>query len=611
MLPSKLHIACAIAVVGSKPPDRSVKDYILHLREHVQSKRKPKTSGGPETNRGPDKHLNSASYWVQRFHQADAARTKLEVKVTEQGREIERLKSELRSVQKDSTRAPATTKRRKAEPPPGVSTRAAKRRKVVHEDSDTTDEDVEDTLPENMDALTAVNEEGTKLVQHLYQAHKHYKGHTGGDRQLAYHIVQAADRIAPLLTSACQRYHQRLGRAVSRQSDSSIPIPEPVLATYNNELISVFEGAARIFMSLFFGFKKLLDPAKSAASPAEERGAVIYSFVQMFSRVLDALKEVSSAQAAHEAALTLANNSKRQMTTRGSTNFFPLKQEDSPLATRLLSNFLSNILSAPSAAGSELQQQELFEGFLFVLFRRLGDRIFLCTFGHQKCASIADDIDAWVDPDPTSSRSSSPVDRLAAATSPPPADREKEKERQIAARALAIELPLLVSLLERGMAVAQRHVAPLSSSSSSSSYSSSSAATGPAASAATGGAASRRPTAAAGPTAVPFAPRSSSGRPPSSLEALRGGLSLPARKKLEQTLAHAIFGDEENASRDEMSECLGMPVKQALTEVVVPAGLKKRKMMEEGGGGAGADVKEWFVERVWGLVGWGAVVEMR
>lgn len=118
----------------------------------MRSKRKPNTS------RGPDKHLDSASYWVQRFHQADAARTKLEVKVTEQEREIERLKSELRSVQKDSTRAPATTKRRKAEPPPGVSTRAAKRRKVVHEDSDTTDEDVEDTLPENMDALTAVNE---------------------------------------------------------------------------------------------------------------------------------------------------------------------------------------------------------------------------------------------------------------------------------------------------------------------------------------------------------------------------------------------------------------------------------------------------------------------
>lgn len=350
-------------------------------------------------------------------------------------------------------------------------------------------------------------------------------------------------------------------------------------------------------MSLFFGFKKLLDPTKSAASPTEERGAVIYSFVQMFSRVFDTLKEVSSAQAAHEAALTLANNSKRQMTTRGSTNFFPLKQPESPLATRLLSNFLSNILSAPSAAGSELQQQELVEGFLFVLFRRLGDRIFLCTFGHQKCASVADDIDAWVDPDPTSSSSS--VDGLSAAISPPPADREKEKEKQIAARALAIELPLLVSLLERGMAVAQRHIAPLSSSSSSSSGSA-----GPSAASTGTGAVSRKPTTATGP-AAPFAPRSSSGRP--SSEALRGGLSLPARKKMEQTLAHAIFGDEDNASRDEMSECLGMPVRQALTEVVVPSGLKRK--MDEGGGSA--DVKEWFVERVWGLVGWRAVVEMR
>ncbi|OJD30486.1 phosphatidylethanolamine-binding protein pebp [Diplodia corticola] len=624
-LPSKLHLAYAIAVVQSKPPDLSVKDYILHLREHLRPKSKVDIRAGPE------RHLNSASYWVERFHQADAARAKLETKVTEYEREIERLKSELRSIQSGSTTRPAAPmKRRKDEVPLGSSAPATKRRKIEHADSYASSvETVDDTLPENMESLSAVHEEGSKLTQHLYHAHKHYKGHSRGGHQLACHLVQAANCLAPLLTSACQRHHQRVGCAKSRPSGSNDSVPEPVLAAYDNELISTFEAAARIFMSLFFGLKKL----NAETSTPEDRGAVTYSFVRMFSHVLDTLTQSSSSQAAEEAALTLAVNSRRQMTTRGSQKVFGRTNQD-PLATRLLSNFLSNVLSAPSAGGSEPHHHhhhELAEGFLFVLFRRLGDRIFLCTFGHRKRASVADDIDAWADPD--AEPPAPPDDEGGGGGGPPPATATAtedggNREKQIEQRALAIELPLLVALLERGLAMARHHIAPLSSSSSSSS-----SAAAPSSSSRKQkqhGATTRAATATA--TTAFSVPKSSgtsgsSGSRPSP-EALKAGLSLLARKKLERTLAHAIFfsggggdddgdDDDEGAGEDEMSECLTMPVKQALMEVVAVGGSSARKQKtkkmswERGDGEEEKDVKAWFVERVWGLVGWEAVLEMR
>ncbi|KAL0253155.1 mitochondrial 54S ribosomal protein YmL35 [Diplodia seriata] len=404
-------------------------------------------------------------------------------------------------------------------------------------------------------------------------------------------------------------------------------VPEPVLVAYDNELVSTFEAAARIFMSLFFGAKKLA--AEKKPTP-EERGAVTYSFVRMFGQVLDILRESSSSQAAQEAALTLAANSRRQMTTRGSQKLFGRTAKQDALATRLLSNFLSNILNAPlpppAANGSETppqhrHHQELVEGFLFVLFRHLGDRVFLCTFGHRKRASVEADIDAWVDPAATEKEEEEEGEGVPDEEDPPPLPSETDdREKQIQQRALAIELPLLVALLERGLAVARRHIAPVSSSSSSSSSSTTAGGSRKQGAAAGTRTATRTTTTTTAAFSAPRSSGSSSSSRPSA-ETLKAGLSLLARKKLERTLAQAIFsfpggdgeedgdgdGGEGEASRDEMSECLMMPVRQALVEPVAGPQRAKKKARE----GGDEDVKAWFVERVWGLVGWEAVLEMR
>lgn len=288
-------------------------------------------------------------------------------------------------------------------------------------------------------------------------------------------------------------------------------------------------------MSLLYGLKRL---NLEKAIP-EDYGAVVHSLVSMFSRVLDTASEVTSNRASYEAAAMRISNSERQMVTRRSQKII-INAQPASLVIRLLSNFLTNVLTVPTENGQ--QNQELLEGFLFVLFRRLGNRIYLCTFGHQKCDEVEDDISAW--PDPAEARNAPP-----------------DMQKQIDETALNLELPILITLLERGLAVAQHQIAPLGTTP---------------------------------PHKQNKAFQVKSGAN-SSLESLKSGLSLAARKKLEQSLAHAIFRDE--TGKDEMMECLTMPVKQALME-------PPQKVEQE-------DVKSWFVEKVWGLVGWQAVLDMR
>lgn len=374
-------------------------------------------------------------------------------------------------------------------------------------------------------------------MRHLYEAHKLYKNVVQVDRSLAYHLVQASDCLGPLLASACRQYQQRVGvvSAGSGNGNSRRPIPEPVLVRYDHELTSAFEAAARTLMSLLYGLKKL---TSEQSNPAD-CGAVIYSFVDNFSHLLDTLTEVASAQATQEAEATDVSKARKRIATRQNQKVIHDTQQAS-LATRLLSNFALNILSIPSS--DEPKHKELLEGFLFILFRRVGARIFRCTFGHNKCNTIEGDISAWTDP---------------AESDKTPPDRQK----QIEERALELELPILMSLLERGLAVAKYHIAPFE----------------------TVGMSRKQPKAFAGKSG-----------PRPSLESLKSGLSLAARKKMEHTLTRAIFGDD--PSGDEMTECLTMPVRQALVE-------PPPKVEQE-------DTKTWFMERAWELVGWQGIMEL-
>ncbi|KAH7042080.1 hypothetical protein B0J12DRAFT_674663 [Macrophomina phaseolina] len=534
LTPSRLHIALAIAVIQSKPSELTVPDYLGRLREHVRVGR------GVHDEGTSTRRLDSASYWARRFEDAEAAQTQLEAKVTEYEREIERLRSELLSGQKAGiTQALPTARKRKDAPSPGPPSHPSKKLRLGNDTSGAHPMGtVEDTLPEGLDVLSAASEVGSRVVQHLYQAHKSYNHTENTGRSLAYHLVQASDLLGPLLTSACNRHQQRTSSApgsLRRNAKTAALVPGPVLAGYDNEIVSIFEAAARIFLALAYGLKEL----GSQQPTSDECGAVIYSLVGMFSHLLKTLEKLASSHASNEAAAAQNPRQKRQMATRQTQKIITNPQPVS-LVIRLLSNFLANVLTVSST--NESHHPELLEGFLFVLFRRLGSCVYFCTFGHQKHGNVEEDIAAWTDPAEFE-------------------DTPAYVRKKIGQRALELELPILITLLERGLAAAQHHVAPF------------------------GTPASRKQSKA-------FAAKPGAKM---SVSSLKSGLSLAARKKLEQSLAHSIFGVESDG--DEMAECLAMPVRQALME-------PPQKVKEE-------DIKSWFVEKVWALVGWEAVLDMR
>jgi hypothetical protein len=72
----------------------------------------------------------------------------------------------------------------------------------------------------------------------------------------------------------------------------------------------------------------------------------------------------------------------------------------------------------------------------------------------------------------------------------------------------------------------------------------------------------------------------------------KNALSIFAKERLQKTLVNCMFGTEGLQDDDELRDCLKMPVMGRKVD------LPKAKEM------AGQEVREWFVEEAWRLVGW-------
>ncbi len=100
--------------------------------------------------------------------------------------------------------------------------------------------------------------------------------------------------------------------------------------------------------------------------------------------------------------------------------------------SHLLNSFLGFLDKA-----DELHQK-IFDAFLFVLFDRVGRRLYYCTFGRSRSSSIQDSI--------------MPVQ--------PSQDTNKATEHNLEAFSIKLEVKALVLILERAMGLAPNHMNP-------------------------------------------------------------------------------------------------------------------------------------------------------
>ena len=353
---------------------------------------------------------------------------------------------------------------------------------------------------------------GQTLANALFHAHGLYRQAECAADQLSFHLVAIARGISSVIAAACDPLGtEALAAATSDRDGLSLAI----------------RVAARAFSSLLVGLNRI------AAHDSSKRlvGCVIYESVRMFQGVLDCIAQLATSCASSDPQHA---STTKAVSGSGSSSTNAAKP---PQASRALSQFLNAALSYLDRA--DPVHRQLFEGFLFALFDRVAERLYLCNFQHARGASVEADIVRGAAPSPTPGASRAEL------------------------MALRLELPPLVVVLERALALAPYHLTPASASSSAT---------------AAKAAASRAPTSAAR-RALPS----------------RTPLSQHARDRLQRTLVHRMFGDEDT-ERDDFADMLRMPARLG----GLPALKKVADTSAENGGG----VRQWFISEIWRLVGW-------
>ncbi|TKA74923.1 hypothetical protein B0A49_02593 [Cryomyces minteri] len=332
---------------------------------------------------------------------------------------------------------------------------------------------------------------GRKIVQDLYSLHKLYQQWSPDAGALAYHLIQASSAVTSVISSACKRHHSRVGPgAATSVKEKRKPLKVSSAQVEHDEgLNAVFRAAARAFTSLLHGLAQL-----GAASGSNKfQGSVMYSYVKMFAGVLDCIADAALVRAQQDidhqpAASSTKSKSKLQKT---------IKELQVP---RAIVHFLMAIISTLNAKSAV--HRDLFEGLMFILLDRLGNRLYSFTFDHERGATIDSEIVASI------------------------ISTEGDPHKLLDTQARKIEAPFLIQVFERAMAAAPQFLGSQASFRTSKN--------------------------------APATSKSSTIR--GSGSSGKASLTLPAKNRLQQTLVNGIFGSE-GAEHEEFMDCLRMPAR--------------------------------------------------
>ena len=340
---------------------------------------------------------------------------------------------------------------------------------------------------------------------------------------LCYGLVQTSRAISSVISTYCKRRY-RYSSTMAIGVKQTHPLPINSQARESAESASVIQASARAFASLLLGLSRL----SKEGDQGHRSGLIIYECISMFRAILDSITESALDSARQSTALSKELRSEVASKGRGKA---PKPGKDENMA-RSISQLLNAILSYLDCRDS--LHRTLFEGFMFVLLERVGKRLFVCTFDRERSATIEGDI--------------SPPEYLGSSAAGP--------RKELETKAVHLELPVLISMLKRAMALAPQHLSAQPAS-----------------------------------TNKTIKPAASSRKPSSSSKSSssRGKITLThhAKERLQQTLVNCMFGAD---SQDGFTDCIKMPVR------VRP--LPPLPKVEE------QDMAEWFKQEVWRLVGW-------
>jgi hypothetical protein len=222
-----------------------------------------------------------------------------------------------------------------------------------------------------------------------------------------------ANSLSHVFTAIAKRYDSLAVRTRSK----------PTLPTFGedkSELACTIAACTRAFVMLLVGLDGLEDDSPGRRLP----GLVIYECVSMFHAALTAIETAAYQSAKVQMSIPKVSSRAAPSDVKTSVAAHGIAQLLVTMVGRLEQNNPAH--------------QKLFDGFAFVLFERASKRLFYCTFGRHRSASIEVDI---MPPDtPTS-----PVEHV---------------RQQTEALAIRYEVKELIVILERAMGIASNHMNP-------------------------------------------------------------------------------------------------------------------------------------------------------
>lgn len=374
---------------------------------------------------------------------------------------------------------------------------------------------------------------------------------------LAFHLIQASSSLWKLMFRIClQAIRPTLPRDISPlNSIGSEYASSRVPNETSLSLADALPAIARCISLLLYGCSRLGENGTDSGERAQ--GAVIYAYIDAFSKMLDIIRILCLSRAHAEAAAapepshrsgkqpTLeSNNLKKEFVEAG----LPESRIDAP---KQITNVMLAIFGQLSSV--DVVHRALFEGLMYLILNRASESLRFLTFGREEPIDL--DRHGW-DQILSSTRSSDVLEALI-----DQADKDTE------GAAVGYEVIHIGKLMERANSLALTFLRSLED---------------------TQQAEKRKANSKSKSTRSARMKR----MPP-----VQDKESLPRhiRERLQQTLINSMFAGGEEAESDEFTDCLRMPPKIGAPQP--PRSKAEKEMMEQKPG-------KWFFEKAWKLIGW-------
>ena len=261
-------------------------------------------------------------------------------------------------------------------------------------------------------------------------------------------------------------------------------------------LSSVLTATSRSILSLIVGFNRLTN----IPNGVEVQGHVTYAFVKMYVKLMGALDESSQAEMRKSITKdTVPSIAKKQSPSKSKAKQPTGVNIKDNGRLNLLTKFLCNVIDLLDPKIEV--QKALFEGFAYAVFEMLGTKLYVLVFGHDRGATIEEDIAISSRPDGIEgSTESSSIETM-----------------ELETRAAMLEAPYLIHLLNRIMNAAPAHLGATMSK------------------------------------------KTGKAKQANNKGSMKGALAITSRERLQRTLVNCTFGTEGVDEDDPFKDCLKMP----------------------------------------------------